>query len=475
MLCLQQFRNFKKLSFLLIGFFSFLATIVSEEIPSEISFDSFKGVWLTQIEMEPIYLIFKKNNNAHYLFKEGPDTSVYKGRWSFLHADSIELKWDNGTTAIFKPLEKQFQSISDSSQTVKIPTVAAKKIDASLLGAWARPYDYVEQKNTDSPSDFFGLWEIQNSPNESLIMIQKNRMVYKVSGTDDPNQTINALIGRWAKHGKQLHIIWENGSYSVIDNSKPNLVKLYPHTEGQIILDNEAEAPYKTLSTDLSTRSQVFWKQQSQVISNLKSIHLSGLNYKELNKFYRGDWIVSRMDDQGLLQLGRFGGVDYYANQHTKGNWYLTGNSLLINLENGSRLRLETIGTGFLLSLYDARRPLDGYPNQIFQIAPLEKEKLYQFSVKPNSAFALLGKHLGLAEAKNRKKEYFNTFQKEEADKFQVNPWWWPIWSETRENIDNKDLTNNSASVASSNEKTKKTGPDVERHRKLNSSWQWPF
>ena len=127
------------------------------------------------------------------------------------------------------------------------------------------------------------------------------------------------------------------------------------------------------------------------------------------------------------------------------------------------------------MSLYDARRPLDGYPNQIFQIAPLEKEKLYQFSVKPNSAFALLGKHLGLAEAKNRKKEYFNTFQKEEADKFQVNPWWWPIWSETRENIDNKDLTNNSASVASSNEKTKKTGPDVERHRKLNSSWQWPF
>lgn len=475
MLYLQQFRKYKKLSFLLIVFFSFLTTVLSEEISAEISFDSFRGLWLTQLETEPIYLIFKKNNNAHYLFVEGPDTSIYKGYWSYLNSKEIKLQWDNGTTAIFDPLKKEFQASSNSNQTANNQTVAAEKIDDSLLGAWAKPYDYVEQKNTDIPTDFFGLWEIQNNSNEALIRIQKNRMVYQLSATNDPNQAINAMIGRWAKHGKQLHIIWENGSYSVVDNTNPNLVKLYPHIEGQFILDNEAEAPFKTISTDLSARSQAFWEGHSQVISNLKSIHLNTLNYKELNKFYRGDWIVSHKDDQGLLQLGRFGGVDYYYNQHTKGNWYLTGNSLLINLENGSRLRLEIIGTGFLLSRFDARRPLDGYPNQIFQVAPLEKEKLYQFNVKPKSAIALRNKHLGLSETKNQRKAYLNSFQKQAADKFQVDPWWWPIWSENPENIGNKDLTNNSASVASSNEETKKPGPDIERHRKLNSSWQWPF
>ena len=90
-------------------------------------------------------------------------------------------------------------------------------------------------------------------------------------------------------------------------------------------------------------------------------------------KFYRGEWIIldeTHPDALEIMKFNRFGGVDLASDKKIKGNWYLSGKGCLINLEDGIRMRLKYIGSAFLVFIYEANRPLDGYPNKILKAAP---------------------------------------------------------------------------------------------------------
>lgn len=484
MLSIIQSKNFLKTGVFSLLLLSHCALTTAQNPSTTVNLDPYKGLWLTQINDKAIYLVLKKNNSAHYFYKNGPDSTVYKGTWlpSPTDPNSIELHWNSGDSHSFNITQEQTEDSSSLKAKRFEATKTVEKLADTLLGSWARPYDYIEPQNESVPSGYFGLWQIQNDQYYELIRIQENRLVYglKLSKALSKN-SLEPSIGRWAKHGEQIHILWEHGTYMVIDDSDRNAIKLYRYSEGNSILENEADTPFEILSTDIALEAQKAWDQHSAIIDNLNSIQLNSLNYKSLNKFYRGDWIVSGAKGLGFMQLGRFGGVHYYSQQISKGNWYLSGTGLSINLDNGSRLRLQAIGTGFLVSLYNPRQPLDSYPNQVFRATPLEKEKLYRFSVKPSSAIAFWEENSKWASLSDSKKAYLQTLQNLSQKDVDLSPWWWPIWSDQVENpqaVQNKsskDLTNSAASIASSVEESKKTHVDVDSHRKLKSSWQWPF
>ena len=81
------------------------------------------------------------------------------------------------------------------------------------------------------PSTYFGLWETQDKENPRIIKIWNNRTVIS-KNKEEVSSPHDLLQGEWYKHGQQLHIAWEDGSYSIIDNRNENRVKLFDFAPG---------------------------------------------------------------------------------------------------------------------------------------------------------------------------------------------------------------------------------------------------
>ena len=130
----------------------------------------------------------------------------------------------------------------------------------------------------------------------------------------------------WNKHGQQLHVAWENGAYSIFDNSNPERVKLFDFHSGEAI--EEASASYSVLTQSLDTVDRKFWAAMRPSIDKKSRISLQHLAQKTLLKFYRGDWIAyDGMKDTpyDILKFGRFGGVELRSNKDNTGTWYPSG------------------------------------------------------------------------------------------------------------------------------------------------------
>ena len=454
-----------------------------------LDFDAVKGVWLTQFNKGAAYFIIKRNNIAHYFYKETSDNTVYKGQWSSSSPDSLTFNWENGASLIFD-LNSKKTSFTPFGEGEEAPVLSdVEKIAEAQLGAWASPQSSKEVKNKYLPSDYFGLWKLSDTENLSFLFIHKDREVslYK-SETPISKETpmSPSLIGKWFKHGQQLHIAWENGTYSVVDNSDPSAVKLFQHKPGESIL-GETKKP-TLLSRDQSDIFPSGWDPRNNS-KRPKSISFSSFNFKKLLKFYRGQWIA--MSDTNFVEqirLGRFGGVTFQSNKQQKGNWYISGSGILINLENGERMLLRHIGTGFLLFVYEATRPLDGYPNRIVRTAPLDTSKLDNLNTVPIFTLKLI-------KAANSIK-YTNSLATNKATEESIpafggknlpnNPWWWPIWSD-REigsknslgdfSTDNTSdvLTTGQDSIVSKEALNKKQNPKKTAKQPKGSNWSWPF
>ncbi len=454
-----------------------------------LDFDSVKGVWLTQFNKGAAYFIIKRNNIAQYFYKKTSDNTVYKGQWSSSSPDSLLIDWGNGASLVFNLDAKKTSFTPPGEGEDALVLSDVEKIAEDQLGAWARPQNSKEVNNKYLPSDYFGLWELSDNEDLSFLFIHKNREVsfYKCDNPISKETPISpSLIGKWFKHGQQLHIAWENGTYSVVDNTDPSSVKLFQHQPGESIL-GETKKP-TLLSRDQSDIFPSGWGPRNNS-KRPESISLSSFNFKKLLKFYRGQWIA--MSDTNFVEqirLGRFGGVTFQSNKQQKGNWYISGSGILINLENGERMLLRHIGTGFLLFVYEATRPLDGYPNRIVRTAPLDTSKLDNLNTVPIFTLKLI-------KATNSIK-YTNSLATNKATEESIpafggknlpnNPWWWPIWSD-REigsknslgdfSTDNTSdvLTTGQDSIVSKEALNKKQNPKKTAKQPKGSNWSWPF
>jgi hypothetical protein len=452
-----------------------------------IDFDAVKGVWLTEFKTGAVYFILKRNSIAHYFYKEGQDNTVYKGQWSSDSPERLMIDWENGAS-LAMDLNSNKTTFRASSRTKEADVIAeAKKIDDDQLGTWARPNTYKEANNGYLPTDYFGLWKISNSEEPSFLFIHKDRYASLYENNTLTSKTAKqspSLLGQWFKHGQQLHIAWEDGTYSVLDNANPKSVKMIQHELGESILEASKEATVISRDSNLADS----WDPKEVSSKDFKAISLGSLNYKQLLKFYRGQWVaLSDLNHLERIQLGRFGGVSFQSNKRQKGNWYISGRNILINLENGERMLLRHIGTGFLFFIYEATRPLDGYPNRIVRTAPLDKGKLNNLNTTPTFSLQLVEETSSLEiSTSDKDNQGFNESipglgGKAPSD----NPWWWPIWSDqssasteaeanfskdnTADGLTTERDSIDSKGVFNIKQNLKKSSQTKE------SNWYWPF
>ena len=232
-------NTYRKISILtwpaLLFFLIIFCTIQlsAETNSSEINFVDYKGLWLTEINDEAIYLLIKKNNIACYFYKSRTDNNVYRGQWkvdknNILSVSSIDF---NDFSFCLESNDSNSANFPKEDTGISILT----KVPEDILGEWARPPDYEAPQNTYMPSTYFGIWETQDQENSRIFKIWNNRTVISKNKEKFASKPDNLIQGEWYKHGQQLHIDWEDGSYSIIDNRNENKVKLFDFASGAII------------------------------------------------------------------------------------------------------------------------------------------------------------------------------------------------------------------------------------------------
>ena len=445
--------------------------------------EDFKGLWITEINDEAIFLLIKKNHLASYFYKDRIDNSVYRAEWKLTEAGNLSVSSSDFNELLFS-LEIE-DSVSINSHNRKKSISILNKVPDETLGEWARPPDYERPKNKYIPSNYFGLWETQGPQNQRIIKIWNNRNVLKRDKEASVTSQQAFIQGEWYKHGQQLHIAWEDGSYTIIDNRDENRVKLLDFGPGAAIIEKEAD--YELIKKIRNSTDDSYWSKNQKILTQKNNISLSQFDYKSLLKFYRGEWITldeTQPNAFEIMKFNRFGGVNLVSDPKIKGNWYLSGKRCLINLEDGIRMRLKYIGSAFLIFLYKPNRPLDGFPNKILKAAPLDRIKLNVlnseiiFTLKlleqVDRSFPLKGKPLSLMS--------------DMSDRYTINPnpsspWWWPIWIDNQKikeadtfpkNKLSPSLTNGVDSIGSTKEvnQSKLLSP-LDKIKK--SKWKWPF
>ena len=448
-----------------------------------IDLEDYKGLWLTEINDEAVYLLIKKNYLARYFYKDRIDNNVYKGQWKLDEENTLSV-----SSFDFKDLRFCLESDdSNLANSLKVGTSISilKKVPEKILGEWARPPDYEAPKNTYMPSTYFGFWKTQDQENSRIIRIWNNRTVFSKSEEELASSPTEMLQGEWYKHGQQLHIAWEDGSYSIIDNRNKNRVKLFDFAPGEVI--NEEVTNYKLIKQSPSEFEESDWLKNQQIIFEQNNLSLSQFDYKSLLKFYRGEWITldeTQPNAVEIMKFNRFGGVHLASDSKIKGSWYLSGKGCLINLEDGIRMRLKYIGSAFLVFVYEANRPLDGFPNKILKAAPQNLQKLDQLNTEVILTLKLL-EQINQINAKGRQTMPLisNWSNRDTINPSPSNPWWWPIWSDNPKiqesqpfsaNNLSPSLTNDIDSIGSTTEAKQTNSPNpIDEINK--SKWEWPF
>ena len=488
--------------------------ITAPDPSSNYSFDDFKGIWLTEINGRAVYLLIQRNQIARYFYGSGIDNTVYEARWlldperglDVLDIESVRLHIDPKSNSV------NYGSIGEGgsieTETNPLPNSSKiERVNASLLGDWARAPDYEPPKNQYMPASYFGHWKALSETDKRSFEVQKNRTVvaliphHKRVQSTDANEASNdtdtsVLLGMWKKHGQQLHIAWENGAYSIVDNSNPERVKLFDFHSGEAI--EEASVSFSVLTQSLNTTDHKFWAAMRPSIDKKSRISLQHLAHKTLLKFYRGDWIAyDGMEDApyDILKFGRFGGVELQSNKDNTGTWYPTGKRCTLNFEDGTRMQFQPVGSGFLIFVYEATRPLDAYPNKVLSTAPLDRNKLSWLKSQPSYVLNLLNQWTEVQSLKGVNDPYSSGLRKTSSHNNPANPWWWPIWSDNpmpSSAISERFLSPSShltLSELSINAKlpAEDSEPDPDSTRQENSSrveksftpradpWHWPF
>lgn len=465
--------------------FIFLTIIIGGALQGEVNIDEpklvkYEGLWLTEINGEDVYLLIKKDNLAGYIYKELHDNKIYNCSWEVDSNNCLLVSGENFKNMKFKTNLYE-QQIKPEDEDFNFSII--KKISTKTLGEWALSPDHVSTLNNFNPTSYFGLWETQLENNPKLIKIYDDRTVLLVEKSGKINIE-NTLQGVWQKHGDLLHVSWENGNYSLIDNRNKIEVKMYNFASGESI--SEEASSYDIISKIDNPHNNTHLSESLLINTKQNNISLSQFDYKSLLKFYKGEWIIFDEENPNaieILKLNRFGSVNLASDRKTKGRWRLSREGCIINLDQGIRMKLNYVGTAFLIFVYEANRPIDGYPNKVLKAVPANKHKLDILKIKAHYSLKLVEKVTKLKSSQNSMPLISNWSGLDTINPAPKSPWWWPIWSDNLKTKENgifsqnntsPSLTNQGDSIASIKVPENKTSPNP--MEKINESrWVWPF
>lgn len=460
--------------------------------------ERFQGIWAVKSKTsEPIIILLKPDNEAAYFKATNADRTIYKGVWSE-SGSTATATWRDGSTHNFRQGAFNLVASFTSALGIQSETLATQKIDAEILGQWAKK---PERANNEEDSEFdrntfFGIWQqAGETPDTSIyLIVSKDRS----AATLNLESSKDSLHGSWAKQGSELHLTWENGDYSILRETERGYA--YKAISAGLNIEKEARR-FKAIARIPAERAPQEWLDACQMHQEQNPAGYVFESRKAARDFYRGDWLIQHEASAfERITIRRYGGLDTSRDANLHGDWLLSGQDVMLRWDDGLRKILSPVGRGFVLFIYQPGRALDGVPTRILPAAPEATEKL-ETLLLGRRAFAqtLLEKaqKAGINLADENSKAGLariwpfsnSTFKSDSsalltndlqngalaAQSYSNDPWWWPLWSDNQTNaatIEAKGVTTLDATEKSAEPADKKK---IESLRKSNNNWFWPF
>lgn len=466
-----------------------LTLMVSSIASAQDTSRALRGAWeITTPDGDTFVLILKGQGLASYFWGENADRTVYQGNWE-VQEDRAQASWPDGSTATLEKTTTGFTVDIVSGSDGSSFTTDARKIPPNILGQWAKPPERDTAGNDEEEAEgFFGTWMVGEDASK-YVFVHADRSAASTLGNNPRGQR-----GQWARHGRELHIIWDSGEYSIISEIQRGYT--YKLIEsGVVIEEDETETQPAIRTTDSEVPAEWMRNYKSE-----RAVATGGIAFtsrKAARAFFRGDWVVKRGDTEfERIEIKRFGGLATSTDRTLGGQWRQAGQDIFMQWDDGMRKILSPVGQGFVLYEFQPGRPLDGVPTRVLATAPADDSKFEKY-VAGRSAVAeemkAMAAAAGISEDDREKSGFGRTFARwvwpfdgekdgakstediideEYAPTKSEDPWWWPFWSEKKQKPEAVEAETNEVTPAE--ELSQETRTNEEAQEK-SSGWKWPF
>ena len=452
--------------------------------------DPFEGNWaVTSKASEAVIVLLKPSGEASYFKVKGTDQTVYQGQWSTLEGVATAT-WADGSEHRFRRGAFDLVATFINAAGKETKDLTAKAVPDGVLGQWAKPPARDDADTADLENTFFGLWEMENAAGETVfVMVSPDRSAATNVGGSD----VSGLHGAWIKQGSELHLIWENGDYSILREAARG--HDYTRIPGGLILE-EAPRDFRAITRTATENAPTDWLDTYRAQQEATPSGYIFSSRKDARNFYRGTWLIQHADEiYERITVRKYGGLETSRDPSLHGDWLLSGQNVMLRWDDGMRKILSPAGRGFVYYSYAPGQPLDGVPTRIRPATPEGAEKLSALQAG-RKAFAetllaraqAAGIHPGdqgkagpgnwvwpFKRQKSEGGEALLTSQQTGDAGYSNDPWWWPLWSE-QSPIGEKETEGGDAALDAepeSEELKAKTGLQPLRVEK--NKWYWPF
>ena len=366
------------------------------------------GSWeLTTPDQEGLHLIVKANGTAGYFWTDTAENQIYPGVWT-ADSEGIELLWENESRHVFSQQAESTQIDHYSASGKQVYSVKGTRIAKGVLGAWyqAPRDDHQASKVSNGQYESLqGNWDLSDN---RVLSILDDRVARLNSVTGQPEQR-----GRWTRKEQAIEIIWNTGDYSRLQQKGSDYI--YTHIAATQPI-HEASPTTQPITRNYSDLAKVSPSED----------HLTSLSFdsrKEQIKFFQGTWILERSaSEYERISIGRFGGVRSDRKYQLNGQWKTAQDGLDFTWDDGMRGQLLKIADAFIYLEYAAGRPLDGIPNRILKVAPIQLDRLSDSSQVAQQQAASI-----VAAASQYPTNPAKPTQPAQARN--KAPRWWPLWT----------------------------------------------
>ena len=452
---------------------------------------SFEGAWAVASKTsDPLIVILKPNGEASYFDAKNTDRTLYKGKWSTLEGVAT-VQWADGSEHRFRRGSFDLAVTYRNAAGAEIKDLTAKAVPEGMLGQWAKPPAREDADTAEADASFFGVWQVK-APKDGkavFVIVSKDRSAATNNGGSDAS----GLYGSWIKQGSELHLVWENGDYSILREVARG--HDYTRISAGVVIEDAPRDP-KAITRTAEENAPADWLRSYRVHQAEAPAGYIFSSRKEARNFYRGDWLIQYQDERyERITIRKYGGLETSRDRNLNGDWLLSGQNVMLRWDDGMRKILSPTGRGFVYYSYVPGQPLDGVPTRIRPAALKEAGKLATLQAGRKAfgeALLTRAQAAGIemdAQNKAGPMEWAWPFGRKNAETSEAllkgegqteaglsnDPWWWPLWSDAAPETDTEEKTGEAAldPASESDELEPKPGPEPLRSKK--GGWYWPF
>ena len=447
-----------------------------------------RGAWEIQTpELGTLILVLKGQGLASYFWGDNADRNVYQGEWS-VDGERASASWSDGSSMILeKTAAGHSVSVTSSRDGLQF-TAAARQLPQNVLGQWAKPPERgrTDRDDEEETEGYFGTWMIDEKPSK-FIFVQRDRSAASAGG-----DSTRGHRGQWARQGRELHIIWDSGEYSILSETERGYT--YKIVDSGEVIEEDATPAVSAIRTSDSQVPSA-WLESYLAEREVTSGGIAFTSRKSARAFYRGNWIIRRSETVfERIGVKRFGGLTTSADRSLDGQWRQSGQDIFMRWDDGMRKILSPVGEGFVLYEFRPGRPLDGVPTRVLAATPANTAK-FEKHLAGRSIVAEEVHKMAMAAGLSEEEETnigrtftrwvwpFGESESESAEELlaeefapeEDNSWWWPFWSEKRvveseeDSTDATEVLEEDPAEEEPKEATKRSASKKE------AVWQWLF